>query len=615
MGRRWAKESAQIPMRHATPRGFPLLFYCQAFATLSAYRWKCSSTRQDSAPGSADWKTLVRSSLHSVISDDGPPWTVRLQPGERLNRDFILRFPVAGDAIQTSLQVTPASDGKPGTFALIMVPPKMVETNPPPPRDVVFLLDRSGSMEGWKMVAARRSVGRMIDTLLGQDRFTVMAFDYEIEQPSAASEGLINATNRDRSQTMEWLGKIEARGGTDLRPALAQALRLLSATTAPRDPVLVLITDGQVSGEDLMLQTVTNVAGDNIPRIYTLGIDQAVNVGFLQRLADVGRGRCDFVESEDQLDAAMDRIHRSIATPVLTDIRVESLDAELLASSLAPSRIPNLFPDCPVVIYGQHRGNADSLRLRICGTTAHGEPWQQDVSGRDGPIGVLESLWGRSRVRELEDCYAANRSNDQSSLAKQIVDVSLATHVLSRFTAYVAVDRSQVVNAGGRQHEIIQPVDMPAGWDMSLNAQCRPDFGDQQICCCISPPTGASTPRVLRQFARRTIAEAVVVLRESMERLVKSDPTDSIKCGELLVHLMAAAAEIGRLLKQSDLVAATAWEDLVEQGQRLLADCLAGDKAAISGSRLADYLNACREQLARLEAQPDAASAREKFWA
>jgi len=107
-----------------------------------------------------NWAGRIRSSLHSVVTEAGPPWKIRLQPGERLDRDFILRFPLAAAHVQTALTFVSGRDNQPGTFALSVVPPAINASTRPAPRDVVFLLDRSGSMEGWKMVAARRAVGR-----------------------------------------------------------------------------------------------------------------------------------------------------------------------------------------------------------------------------------------------------------------------------------------------------------------------------------------------------------------------------------------------------------------------------------------------------------------------
>lgn len=403
-------------------------------------------------------------SLHSVIVEEGPPWKIRLQPGERLNRDFILRFPVAAEAVQTSFVASREVGEKTETFALTIVPPA-VEPGTQTPRDVVIVLDRSGSMSGWKMVAARRAAGRIVDTLLDVDRFSVIAFDNDVETPPHTQGRLVDATDRARWRTIEWLGKIEARGGTEMDRALSDAIHLLSSSGGARQPILVLVTDGQVAGEDAVLRTVKQGSpGGRIPRIHTIGIDRAVNAGFLQRLADAGGGTCDLVESEDRLDAAMDHIHRGIATAVLTDLRLEALSGSLIDDSLAPAKLPDLFADRPVTIFGQCRKHGSPLRLRVCGTDISGHSWQTEVGAIDGPGDAVRNLWGRARVRDLEDRYAMGAKKPKD-LAKQIVEVSLATNVLSRFTAYVAVDRSEVVNRGGRQQQVVQPVEMPDGWN------------------------------------------------------------------------------------------------------------------------------------------------------
>ena len=153
-------------------------------------------------PEDGDWAERIRASLHSVVVEQGPPWTVRLQPGELLDRDFILRFPVAGESLQATLLCSP-----PRRRSARHVRPDARTAGDrragPAPRDVVIVLDRSGSMQGWKMVAARRAVGRMIDTLLDQDRFTVLAFDNSIEYPPHADKQLAAG---QRSEPLAGLG-------------------------------------------------------------------------------------------------------------------------------------------------------------------------------------------------------------------------------------------------------------------------------------------------------------------------------------------------------------------------------------------------------------------------
>ncbi|MGH7199241.1 MAG: VIT domain-containing protein, partial [Planctomycetaceae bacterium] len=457
-----------------------------------------------------DWRSRLSCSLHDVVVENRDrACTVRLQPGERLNRDFLLRFPVASAAVGTSLLCAPPADGKPGTFALSLVPLRLDETARPVPRDIVFVLDRSGSMGGWKMVAARRAVGRMIDSLLEQDRFTVLAFDNDVETPHAQMRDergeMREASNRNRFRAVEWLGTIEARGGTEMAGPLVQAVQTLNSRcltgTGPaaglppaiendncRERIIVLVTDGQATGEDVLLRQLQQVAGSNMPRVFTLGIDRAVNAGFLNRLADLGGGNCDLVESEDRLDEVMERVHATIAAPQLRDVRIEPLGFELISESVTPSRHPDVFPERPVTICGRYLGDGAEIRLRVHAVDANGDAWQRDLIAQPAERETLLSLWGRRRVRELEDRYASGQASDYEQLQRQIVAVSLESHVLSRFTAYVAVDRSEVVNEGGQPVQITQPVELPEGWEAESVDSCLAFFDTAAAIEPASPP-------------------------------------------------------------------------------------------------------------------------------
>ena len=338
------------------------------------------------------------------------------------------------------------------------------------PRDVVLVLDRSGSMEGWKMVAARRASARMIDTLNESDRFAVFAFDDRIETPPAGQHGLglLAASDRNRWSAVEFLSKLESRGGTEIAQPLDRAVGLLAEPRAERDQsrarILVLVTDGQVGNEDQVLGALGARLAEI--RVFTLGIDQAVNEGFLHRLAGVGAGgsTCELVESEKRLDAMMDSIHRRIGTPIVTDVRLEpkSVGLEVMGDTLVPDRPPCLFAGSPVLLLGRYRGHAVGP-LEVLGKTTGGKAWRETVVAnvRDNP--AIASAWARGQVRQLEDRYAAGRS-DRAALEQAIIATSLRYSVLCRFTAYAAVDRSAVVNEGGEVHRLVQPVEMPAGW-------------------------------------------------------------------------------------------------------------------------------------------------------
>jgi hypothetical protein len=209
----------------------------------------------------------------------------------------------------------------------------------------------------------------------------------------------------------------------------------------------------------------------------------------LQRLADFGHGACELVESEERLDEAMSRIHRLLGAPVLTGLRCEPLNFELVGDSQAPAQVGDLFADRPVTFFGRHLAPGAALRMRLHATDAAGRAWREEVVGLPAPHELLLSMWGRAKVRDLEDQFAAGKTRDAAKLTKRIVDTSLESHVLSRFTAYVAVDRDEIINQGGVQEKIVQPVEMPAGWTLGR---------------ALSPPAGAamfafSLPSLMRK--------------------------------------------------------------------------------------------------------------------
>jgi Ca-activated chloride channel family protein len=455
----------------------------------------------------------IRSSLHAVVDQPAPgpvgaPGLVgatgrvgggagrgrriRIEPGERADRDLVLRLRYAPEAAAG----TAATLGD-GTLRLTVLPP--VEATPARPRDVVLLLDRSGSMGGWKMVAARRAAARIVDTLGDADRFAVLGFDHTVETPPRLPAGLVEATDRNRYRAVEHLARLEARGGTELLEPLLAAVRLLAPAEPgerpdARDRVVVLVTDGQVGNEDQILREVT--AGLAAVRVHVVGIDEAVNAGFLARLAVVGGGRCELVESEDRLDEATEQIHRRIAAPLLTEIQVQARGMDPATSS--PGRPPALYPGVPLVVTARLAGTAplagtarpagtarlagpvDGSRpdpgsdgpdtpaeVTVTGRYPDGRDWTAvvPVTPLEGaPARTITATWARSHLRDLEDAYAAG-SDPAQPLERRIVGISLRFGVLCRFTAFVAVDE-RVVTDGSAPHRVTQPVEPARGWDM-----------------------------------------------------------------------------------------------------------------------------------------------------
>jgi Ca-activated chloride channel family protein len=266
-----------------------------------------------------------------------------------------------------------------------------------------------------------------------------------------------------RAATSAYLRELAARGGTEMLEPLVAAADLLG--DAARDRVLVLITDGQVGNEDQLLREVLPRLGG--VRVYTIGIDTAVNEAFLRRLAIATGGRCELAESADTLNKAIDGVHRRIGGPLVTEL---ALTADGL-TDVTPALLPGLFPGAAAVVAG--RVTPGTSAITVSGRAAGGEPWSETVTAiPSGDAGVV-ACWARGRVRDLEDEYVIAEAGDRgrlSELEDSLLHTSLAHGVLCRFTAFVAVD-DRVVTDGEAPRRMTQAVQLPQGWQTSPPAR------------------------------------------------------------------------------------------------------------------------------------------------
>ena len=398
-------------------------------------------------------------SVNEIHGEDGS-YVVDVCPEQELDRDFILRWPVAEQAASTvqvllepngactkgglvSGEIPPVFAGD-GTFCATIMPPADVPDKQRP-RDIVILLDRSGSMGGWKMAAARRAVASLVDSLSPQDRIEVVAFDTHFEA-LADTPTLTNATSDVCEQITEWLATVRARGGTELAGAVTRGLDLLAVAPAdeaasPREHSLVVITDGHIGGESEVLQRLSS--GHPGVRVYAVGIDTAVNDSLLGRMAETTGGLAELVESEERLDAVMDRIRRRLGWSLVSQLMLRGEGIELVEDALTPSRIPDLVPGLPAIVRGRYRCVAGSTdpRIVVSGVTGSGEAWSEAASAETATTPGLMSLWGRDMLRTLQDSVESRRAvSGGRNVRDEIVALSLGCGVLCRYTAVVAID-------------------------------------------------------------------------------------------------------------------------------------------------------------------------------
>ncbi|MDZ4837057.1 MAG: VWA domain-containing protein [Candidatus Melainabacteria bacterium] len=436
-------------------------------------------------------------SQHAVQTrtEDGVIRITLAKANNLLNRDFILRWRLVSEQITSSVVLyrKAGKEEKQEGYAMLSLVPPALAGVATAPRDVVFVLDRSGSMQGTKMVSAARSCAILMSSLGPNDRFAINAFDdhcdWYMDSPTQhlVSVGkFFDADLASVEKGVDFLKEVTARGGTELGKALVQSIDLIKGSKKRgRVPVIVVLTDGQIGNESQLFSIVQRTAGDT--RIFTVGIDTVANCPFLTRLAALGTGTATFVSPGSQLEDALVQVGREIGAPLITDLEIESLTGGVTIDALAPSRLPDLFSgrasDCLFRVNCKIAAGA-SAKFRIRGKLANGKKYTEDVSARAINDESISRLWAREFIKELEDEYRVNPAKQQIT-KQQIIDLSLKFSVLTKFTAFVAVDQTEVVNMTGEVRQIMQPVHMPDQWEMQNQSgwgQASPLFGS-------SPPS------------------------------------------------------------------------------------------------------------------------------
>jgi len=322
-----------------------------------------------------------------------------------------------------------------------------------PPREYVFVLDVSGSMNGYPLETAKALMRDLVGHLRPTDTFDVLTFS---GTSALWAPVPLPATQANVAAATSFLDHLGAGGGTELLAAVERAMAL-PAAEGPRSRSVVIITDGYIEAEKDVFGFIRQHLGQS--NVFAFGIGTSVNRHLIEGIAKAGMGEPFVVTEAGRAAAEATRFRSYIQYPLLTDVKLK-LDG-FDAYDVEPSAIPDVMADRPILIQGKWRGDARG-RITVTGTTGQGRFTSTTDVARTTPDPAnraLRALWARMRVAELSDWSGAGESDEQK---RKIIDLGLAYDLLTRYTSFIAV-HEVVRNPSGVADDVTQPQPLPQG--------------------------------------------------------------------------------------------------------------------------------------------------------
>ncbi len=396
----------------------------------------------------------VGSPSHAIVSTPhGRRWDIRLRDAQVIpDRDFVLRWQPKPHTQPNVASFSQDIDG--AHYAMLMLLPPQQQAQRLP-RELILIIDTSGSMGGESIRQARATLELALSQLQPGDRFNVAEFNSILDpwRPEAVA-----ATPAAVRQAQAWVDQLQARGGTEMAPALSFAL----AGHAPPGYVrqVLFATDGAVDDPNGLMQLIDQQLGDS--RLFPIGIGSAPNAGFLQAAAHHGRGSETLIADRAALDTKMHELLQKLDHPAMRELHVDWP----AGTEAYPRRLPDLYLGEPLLVTAELAKPLAQVQVR--GQLAD-RAWTvpADLSCATAAQG-LDRLWAQARIADLMD--QLDRGGESAALVEEITDAALAAHLVSRYTSLVAVDRTPARPADGTlRHEQIANV-MPSGTHFAQTA-------------------------------------------------------------------------------------------------------------------------------------------------
>lgn len=357
-----------------------------------------------------------------------------------LNKDFRLYWTVSDKDVGISVLTHRVSPGEPGYFMALMSPSTEPSSVPRASRDIVFVFDTSGSMQGDKMEQARRSLQFCLRSLSPEDRFSLLGFSTTTK---AFSETLQAASKENIDKAVEWTNQLTANGGTAIFDALEAALALRREES--RNFTIVFLTDGQPTiGETNPASILAMVKSKNSAgtRIFVFGVGEDVNTHLLDPLADQTRATSVYVASNENLETKVSSFYSKISHPVLTDLAIALGTSDIQLEENYPPKLPDLFHGGQGIVLGRYQG-AGATTIKLMGKL--GDDSKEFVQDANFPRerqenDFLGGLWARRKIGYLLD--QIRLSGENKELVDEVTSLGKKFGVATPYTSYLIVPDS-----------------------------------------------------------------------------------------------------------------------------------------------------------------------------
>ncbi len=395
----------------------------------------------------------------TVVDEREGVKVIRFNGEVRADRDFVLEWQ-AQASIKAEAALFGEQLGAESYLLLMLSPPTVKSQEEAAPRELIFVLDTSGSMAGPSIVQASEALILAISRLGERDRFNVIEFN---SSTSKLFDRARTADAGNRAAAIRFVSSLMANGGTEIAKALVEALD--SRIDHKRIRQVLFVTDGSVGNEQELLDLIATRLGDS--RLFTVGIGSAPNSYFMSRAARMGRGSYVYIGKKSEVQLKMGQLFAKLEHPAITDILLESSSGQAL--EYYPYPIPDLYAGEPLVVSLKLPKGAAHDSLRVSGRLAVAV-WKRELAVANMPErpGVA-TLWARKKIRNLMDSLALGATPKETR--EEVLKVALSHHLVSKYTSLVAVDREPVRPVTETLHKSPLANALPAGW------QARKIFG------------------------------------------------------------------------------------------------------------------------------------------